>query len=183
MNNPNKTKAFRLLGEVDVTALRKAVSEIPEEVWKGADSAKPNKFKVLDQAQHIVFRFIESFQTHEKHFALPLWDQWKDLIIPVIEEATIPYGYSSAETPRVMLARLKAGGKIAQHIDGAPAAQFPHKIHVPLFTNEDCFFFVDGRRVHMPLGEAYEVNNNIMHSAVNGGATDRIHLIFEYFPR
>ena len=80
-----------------------------------------------------------------------------------------------------MLAKLPAGCKIHRHRDAAPAAQFPHKIHIPLFTNDETFFCFDSEKKHLEVGKAYEVNNNIHHWAENNGQSDRIHLIFECF--
>ena len=42
-------------------------------------------------------------------------------------------------------------------------------------------FFVEGAAYHFAEGEAAEVNNMDVHAVENGGDTDRIHLIFEYF--
>ena len=42
--------------------------------------------------------------------------------------------------------------------------------------------FLIGERVyHLPEGRAVEVNNLGRHAVRNDGATDRIHLIFEYY--
>jgi len=81
----------------------------------------------------------------------------------------------------VMLARMAPGGVIHPHRDQNPAAKWPHKIHVPLQTNNEVTFFVDGTGYHFAEGEAVEVNNMGLHAVENRGTTDRIHLIFEYF--
>jgi len=80
-----------------------------------------------------------------------------------------------------MLARMAPGGEIEAHQDTNPAAQWPHKIHVPLVTNPDVTFFVDDVGYQFAEGEAVEVNNMAYHAVTNRGTTDRIHLIFEYF--
>ena len=64
----------------------------------------------------------------------------------------------------------------------ASAARFPHKIHVPVQTNEGAFLHLGNSAFHLQEGQAYEVNNNIPHYAENNGTEDRIHLIFEYYP-
>jgi aspartyl/asparaginyl beta-hydroxylase (cupin superfamily) len=96
-------------------------------------------------------------------------------------QAVRPYGYARGEYPRVMLARMAPGGIIKPHRDANPAARWPHKIHVPLLTNDRVTFFVDGIGYRMPEGEAYEVNNMGVHAVENAGDSDRIHLIFEYY--
>lgn len=182
MINPNKTSSVRPLGDVAIATLRNAVLKIPQEQWIYENDQKPNKFGVFESTQHIVFRFIDNFNSHLNYHDLPLWKDWKSIIEPVMKEAVEVYGYKKGKHPRIMLAKLLPTGKIGRHVDGAPAAQFPHKIHVPLITNAKATFEVNGKSYHLAEGKAYEVNNNAKHSAINNGDSARIHLIFEYFP-
>lgn len=179
--NPRKTKGVRHLGRVDVAHLRDAVLALPEKVWDEQNESKPNRFETLGSTRHIVFRFLPKFYDWRNSYDLPLWAEWRELIEPVLAEATAPYGYARGAFPRVMLARMRAGGMIAAHRDDSRSAKWPHKIHVCLTTNEDVTFFVAGKFVKIEEGEAVELNNMDVHSVENGGATDRIHLIFEYY--
>lgn len=179
--NPRKTRSIRPLGPVDITRLRDAVLAIPEAVWQAENDSKPNRIGVLDATQHVIFRFVSNFLDWRNSFDRPLWSDWRPLVEPVLAEATAPYGYKRSEYPRVMLARMPAGGIIKPHRDEFPAAKWPHKIHVPLKTNAGVTFFVDGKPYHFPEGEAVEVNNMAVHAVENRGPGDRIHLIFEYY--
>lgn len=179
--NPRKTTSVRALGSVDIAALREAVLAIPEAVWDAENADKPNRFEALDKTRHIVFRFVDNFQDWRQSHDRPLWAQWRALIEPVLVEATRPYGYARAAFPRVMLARMAPGGVIKPHRDANPAAKWPHKIHVPIQTNDKVVFFVEGIGYRMPEGEAFEVNNMGVHAVENNGDSDRIHLIFEYY--
>lgn len=179
--NPRKTRSVRRLGRVDITALREAVLAIPEEVWDAENAAKPNRFEALDRTRHIVFRFVSSFRDWRDSHDRPLWSQWRPLLEPVLSAATRPYGYARGAYPRVMLARMAPGGIIKPHRDANPAAKWPHKVHVPLLTNDRVTFFVDGIGYRLEEGEAVEVNNMGIHAVENAGETDRIHLIFEYY--
>jgi hypothetical protein len=179
--NPRKTQSIRKLGTVDIERLREAVLAIPEEQWNAENAAKPNRFGALDATRHIIFRFVSDFVDWRQSYDRPLWSDWKPLLEPVLTAATADYGYARAAFPRVMLARMGPGGVIHPHRDTNPAAQWPHKIHVPLVTNPDVTFFVDDVPYHFAEGEAVEVNNMADHAVANRGPTDRIHLIFEYF--
>lgn len=179
--NPRKTKNVRYLGKVDVAALREKVLAIPEEQWAAEDATKPNRFDVLGGTQHIVFRFVSNVVDWRDSYARPIWDEWKPLLEPVLAQATADYGYARGAFPRVMLARLPAGGVIQPHSDSQPVAKWPHKIHVPLKTNHDVSFFVGETAHRFEVGEAVEVNNMGSHAVANRGSEDRIHLIFEYF--
>jgi len=181
--NPRKTDSIRPLGPVDISRLRDAVRAIPETIWNAENATKPNRFGALDATRHIVFRFVSNFSDWRDSHDRTLWAEWKALIEPVLVQATAPYGYARGEYPRIMLARMAPGGVIHPHRDANPAAKWPHKIHVPLQTNEGVTFFVDGKGYSLAEGEAVEVNNMGVHAVQNRGTTDRIHLIFEYFDR
>lgn len=179
--NPRKTATIRRLGNVDIARLQEAVLALPESVWEAENATKPNRFGPLDMTRHIVFRFVSHPHDWRESFEKPLWEGWKPLLLPVLAAATAPYGYKNGAFPRVMLARMAPGGVIHPHRDEFPAAKWPHKIHVPLQTNEGVIFYVDGQGYRFSDGEAVEVNNMGMHAVENRGATNRIHLIFEYY--
>lgn len=179
--NPRKTKTVRSLGPVDIVALRAAVLAIPEDVWSAENAGKPNRFEVLDQTRHIVFRFIDSPRDWRGSHDRAAWPQWRGVLEPVLAQAVSSYGYARGAFPRVMLARMPAGGVIHPHIDANPAASWPHKIHLPLSTNAGVVSFFGGQERYFPPGEAVEVDNLGPHWVRNGGDTDRIHLIFEYY--
>lgn len=179
--NPRKTTSFRDLGKVDISALKTAVLAIPDQIWARENAAKPNRFEALDRTAHIVFRFVQDFKDWRNSYDGGLWPEWRPLLEPVLEAATRDYGYKRGAYPRVMLARMPVGGVIHPHRDANPAAKWPHKIHVPILTNPRVMFYVNGEGRHMAEGEAVEVNNMGVHSVLNEGATERIHLIFEYY--
>lgn len=179
--NPRKTTSIRRLGTVDIADLKAAILAIPEELWDFENSDKPNRFEALDATRHIVFRFVSDFSDWRSSYGRPVWDAWRHLLEPVLKAATADYGYVRGEFPRVMLARMPSGGVVRPHRDANPAARWPHKIHVPVQTNERVIFEVDGVKYHMAEGEAVELNNIGVHGVENNGDDDRIHLIFEYF--
>jgi hypothetical protein len=179
--NPRKTTTIRRLGTVDIGQLREAVLAIPKAVWDAEDQDKPNRFGALDATRHIIFRFVSNFLDWRDSYDRPLWAEWKPLIEPILTVATTDYGYARGAFPRVMLARMAPGGVIHPHRDENPAAKWPHKIHVPIQTNANVTFYVDGVGYAFAEGEAVEVNNMGVHAVKNLGTTDRIHLIFEYY--
>jgi hypothetical protein len=179
--NPRKTKTIRRLGTIDIAGLREKVLALPEEVWDAENSDKPNRFGALDATRHIIFRFVSNFRDWRQSYERPLWNEWKQLLEPVLAAATAEFGYVRGAFPRVMLARMAPGGVIHPHRDENPAAKWPHKIHVPIQTNDEVTFYVDGTAYHFAEGEAVEVNNMGLHAVENRGPSDRIHLIFEYY--
>jgi hypothetical protein len=91
---------------------------------------------------------------------------------------------------RVRLMKLApAGGELERHTDqvdketGTRAGQFL-RIHVPVATNDRVIFTTwncDGcaSKTNMKVGEAWYLDTRKPHQAINGGDSDRIHLVID----
>lgn len=80
----------------------------------------------------------------------------------------------------VRLLRLHAGSNIAEHIDHALDFEDGEvRIHVPIVTNDQVRFFLDGARLVMAPGECWYTNVNLPHSVANSSAADRVHLVID----
>lgn len=80
----------------------------------------------------------------------------------------------------VRLLRLGAGAAIKPHRDhelGYEDGNF--RIHIPIFTNPDVDFILDGVRLEMLPGQCWYTNVNYVHAVANNGQTDRIHLVID----
>ena len=53
------------------------------------------------------------------------------------------------------------------------------RIHIPVVTNPDVEFFLDGRRIIMGEGECWYLDLNLPHRVQNRGSTDRVHLVID----
>jgi hypothetical protein len=180
--NPHKTARLRELGPVNLGSLKSEILAVPDSHWDtpGDFEANYNKRGALRSTAHIILRFCDRRERPSPCYDRTPWRHWGSRLLPIMEAAVAPYGYARGFFPRIMLARLPAGAFINPHDDGDPSGTRPHKIHVPIATNPQAFFFIEGERYHLAEGHAYEVNNAARHSAANGGDSDRIHLIFEY---
>ncbi len=80
----------------------------------------------------------------------------------------------------VRLLRLKPGARIREHRDHHLGLENGEvRVHVPVTTNPDVDFVVNGVRLAMNPGEAWYVNFNLPHRVANRGATDRVHLVLD----
>lgn len=50
------------------------------------------------------------------------------------------------------------------------------RVHIPIYTNNDSNWIINGEEHHMEPGWAYLVNTSLPHSVANNGTTNRIHL-------
>lgn len=176
----NKTQSLRELGPIDISSLKKWVLKIGEHVWQEETNKRENDFACFHHTQHIIFRFPDNLGDRVRVHDKPIWKVWKPIILPILEKAVEPYGYKNGTIKAVMLARLKAGFSIDQHIDTAESYSFIHKIHIPIQTGEKVQFYIDPHQYNLKEGMAYEVNNSVKHSVRNREDFDRIHLIFDY---
>lgn len=78
------------------------------------------------------------------------------------------------------LLRLCPGSIIREHRDPSMGLEDGEaRFHVPVMTNPDVAFFVNGERVTMNPGEAWYIDFNLPHRVSNLGSTDRIHLVID----
>ncbi len=177
----SKPATVRRLGRVDPSALAAVVGRLSDEAWRREDSAKENDFGCFHHTRHVVFRFIARNLDPGNFYSNTGWRVWRRWLEPLMDRAAGAYGFRQPVFPKAMLARLEAGQRIDMHKDGEGSHPLVHKIHIPLQTNPRAVLVVDGVRVHLASGYAWEVNNLVPHGAFNGGDRDRIHFIFEVF--
>lgn len=80
----------------------------------------------------------------------------------------------------VRLLRLHVGSRIAEHTDRALDFDDGEiRLHVPIVTSDQLFFYLDGERLVMRPGECWYTNVNLPHSVENRGTVDRIHLVID----
>lgn len=176
----SKPKRVRHLGPVDVDAIVARLERLSNTAWASEDVVKPNDFQCFrGTTQHIILRFPNGREDVRQYADRPGWHIWKDLLHPLMEDVSKAYEFRKPVYSKAMFARLAAGKSIAPHIDLAEINRRCHKIHVPLITSSDARLFIEGDEFHLPLGEAYEVNNVVSHWVANDGDQDRIHFIFE----
>ena len=80
----------------------------------------------------------------------------------------------------VRLMRLGAGSVIKTHRDHDLDVEHGHaRLHVPIVTNPDVDFRLNGERVVIAEGECWYLRLSDPHSVTNAGARDRVHLVID----
>jgi len=80
----------------------------------------------------------------------------------------------------VRLLKLEVGSLIKEHRDydlGYEKEQL--RLHVPVTTNPDVDFFLDGHRLNLNEGECWYLDLSLPHWVENRGSSDRIHLVID----
>lgn len=80
----------------------------------------------------------------------------------------------------VRLMRLTPGSVIKPHRDHDLAAEWgAARVHIPITTNPDVAFLLNGTPLTMALGEAWYLRLADEHAVANRGTTDRVHLVID----
>lgn len=86
------------------------------------------------------------------------------------------------ETTTVRLMRLNPGARIKEHTDyNLSVDDNELRIHIPITTNPNMEFYLDGKRVFLNEGECWYLNFNLMHSLYNGGTEPRVHMVIDCY--
>jgi hypothetical protein len=173
---------IRNFGKVEAEPLAAVILAQDEAAWN-ENVQRQRDYEVHEQTRSIVLLFAEvkdwpSVEVSKE----PGWDRLSAAAVPVMH-AIIRQWYPPGGTIiRAMAAKLLAGGRILPHRDSHPSFGAGHRIHVPVATNPRVRFMIDGRPYQLEVGQAYEINNQKVHSVMNKGTADRINFIFDYVP-
>ena len=172
----------RDLGLVDCAALLTAVQDLGESAWM-AQAYRQASYNVHRSTQSIVLCFIDLHRWPRVDVAREVgWEWLGECAVPVMEEIIARCYPPGGVVIRAMAVRLPSGARITPHVDEHESLRISHRIHLPLVTNPRVRFFIDGVPHRFESGRAVEVNNQLSHSVMNDGASDRIHFIFDYLP-
>ncbi|MEO7978194.1 aspartyl/asparaginyl beta-hydroxylase domain-containing protein [Flavobacterium sp.] len=84
------------------------------------------------------------------------------------------------EKEAVRLLRLGPGSEIKEHFDNDTSYEDGFfRIHIPIITNAEVFFYVDKKLVPMKMGECWYANFQLPHSVENKSSEPRIHLTLD----
>lgn len=88
--------------------------------------------------------------------------------------------FFQCEITTVRLMKLHAGAVIKAHRDMALSYEEGEvRLHIPVTTNKDVQFFLEGEQVSMQEGTCWYLNLSLLHWVHNKGNADRIHLVID----
>jgi hypothetical protein len=79
---------------------------------------------------------------------------------------------------RARISLLKSGKKSDYHRD-APESEYMIRLHIPIKTNNKCFYISEGQSVNMLEGKAYLIDTTRWHQIKNESDEDRYHIIMD----
>jgi len=173
---------LRELGSVDSAALRDVILAQDDAAWE-QDNHRQGAFEVHRNTKSIVLVFADLDRWPEIVVSQEAgWPRLSAVALPLMNDIISRLYPPGGTVIRAMAAKLLAGKKIMPHVDRHKSFHRGHRIHVPITTNSRVRFMIDGQSYQLNVGEAYELNNQKMHSVMNKGREDRITFIFDYVP-
>jgi hypothetical protein len=111
----------------------------------------------------------------------PTATNWQDTPLmercPNLREVVTSF---QCEKLAVRLLRLRSGSVIKEHRDFSLSFEDGEaRLHIPVTTNSEVEFVLDGKRIVMSEGECWYHNFNLPHRVSNLGQSDRIHLVLD----
>lgn len=167
---------FKKYGQIDIQPLQ-------EKILNAGFNWDDYQYRQQNYAVHRETQTIPLLWNERDFLNLKCWENYllfKDEIdkIETIIEDTLSL---KGTVHTAILIKLKKKARIYPHFDHAPFFKSSKRIHVPVFTNPDCFFTVDSEIINMKEGEIWEINNTgKLHGVENKGTTDRIHLLIDW---
>jgi mannose-6-phosphate isomerase-like protein (cupin superfamily) len=80
---------------------------------------------------------------------------------------------------RVMINKLRVGGKVYRHADTPVHANYWDRYHFVLQSTPGVAFHCGDEEVWMKPGEVWWFQNALEHEVINNGSTDRVHMIVD----
>jgi hypothetical protein len=170
-----------LLTGLDVRPLLDKLEAMPK-LWKEITLRQDYPGSAHGDTECIFIRGPEAF-TPEKYFNdlgsynYPASLAVRDEIAPLLN--AVAGAVDMQEMGRILIVKLKPGGHVKEHSDEGSYADYFSRFHIVLATNPQCTNTTGGESDHWPVGTAWWFNHKQMHTADNGGDTDRIHIIVD----
>jgi|APGre2960657468_1045069.scaffolds.fasta_scaffold147087_1 hypothetical protein len=163
---------FKKHGDVDVTSIIPLINTFDWDEY----TFRQNTFKPHAQTKSIRLIWDEVKENIIYYSDYPKLKPILDILSNIFKEKIGPGMICNA-----ILVKMENNTSIDRHKDDYIFFKQNNRMHIPITTNNNCIFEVDGEKLNMKVGEIWEINNyEKEHSVVNEGNTNRIHLIVDW---
>ena len=168
------------IGKVDVSDILALLQTKTAAEWQ-ENAMRQQSFTVHRHTESLVLKWCANSSADTPVETTRHYADFEPLLRPIMAQIHQAYGYEKPVIRKAMFAKLKAGGQIPDHCDGAVALRMVHRIHIPIITNDSVHFLINDIDHSMKVGEIAEIDNTRFHSVRNDSQEDRIHLIIDYY--
>lgn len=167
-----------------------------EKAWDWDPAEEPDRY-IRGDGTHLIYlpnddrRATGGFKGLMRGYPPGIWDMWNNILKSQCEYLATLTGIDDPIVVQADIARMHPdGGDTVMHTDTRINQRYARRYNVAISTNPDCYLYHysydlenGGVRDHIKEGEVWELNNKIIHTAVNYGNTWRTHLILDIMPR
>ena len=166
-----------------------------EKAWEWDPVDQPNRY-LRGDGTHLVYlpnnlMREEGFKNLMSGYPNGIRVMWNNILKPKCEYLASLTGIDDPIIVQADLARMRpVTGDTVLHTDTRYNQRYARRYNIAISTNDDCWLYyqsydltTDGTRNHINEGEVWELNNKIVHTAVNYGNTWRTHLIIDIMPK
>lgn len=170
------TTDFKEIGNISKEMLTDALAVCLSTDWSSDEFTRPEV--TLAKGRVVVLPYI---------IVKPEQRNYSEAQNKIIDSVTPIIKYLDSLFPNCIKVRgevvnLLPKTSLTPHIDPYWFHEHSHRIHVPIYTNNECGQTFEDRVKKLDAGVIYEINNRLMHSAFNNSDLPRIHLIIDYMP-
>jgi hypothetical protein len=179
---------LRIAQGMPVMPLLASIARRPE-LWKEDTYLRDYPQGPFGEIDSIMLRFPVKrvLEQEELAKANDLFDQHENIDYPaykLLPEARVLvmnlFGFVGGERlGRVMINRIKPGGRIFPHADTPAHCDYYTRYHLCLQSSPGYVFRCADEQVYMAPGEAWWFNNALEHEVINNGADDRISMVID----
>lgn len=174
--------SYIMHGHYDITPLKRMAQSFQNE-WE-QDTSRQNTYQTHRDTKCISIIKMD----YEWKIGSPVLTTTDNSIIDEVSMNALNQIISNLEnkingkTIRLEIVSMDPFSRIRTHKDRSDISYLARRIHIPLITNQNIFFTVNGNTVNMEEGLAYEINNIKWHSVLNRSNEKRIHIIIDILP-
>lgn len=184
---------LRIATGVSITPLMLAISRRPD-LWTEDTFLRHYPQGPFGEVDSIMLRFPQIAEgLTEKQIALykknrlPGYDQHESIDYPAYAQLTEARGIvmqifaavAGERLGRVMINRIKPGGRIFPHADTPEHCNYYSRFHVVLQSEAGVVFRCGDEQTYWETGSVFWFNNKLEHEVINNCAIDRIHMIVD----
>lgn len=183
---------YRVGTNLEVGTTMLAIHQLDKQqgIWKEDTYLRDYAQGPFGDCESIILRFPPR-TVHETEEALAAhlanFDQHENVDQPVFKLLTearplifgIMAHVQGERLGRVIINKIRPGGRIYPHGDTPVHAEYWNRYHVVLKSSPGVAFRAGGEQVYMATGEAWWFNNIEEHEVINNSADDRIHMVID----
>lgn len=176
-------KNFQPVASIDPTLLVQQILRQPA-LWKADTYLRDYPQGPFGDTETIFLRFPPASVTEMEREAKDQHECiWMDGWLHLPAARSIIFGLMAQmegeRLGRVMINKLRPGGRIFPHADTPVHAIYWDRYHIALQSGPGCNFRCGQETVYMPPGQIWWFQNELEHEVVNNSDDDRIHMIVD----